>query len=1480
MVLSFFTSTASISHHFFIDTLFFNNYGIRYGIIGVVGFSFASFNNNTFIENSAKYGGSIALISVTLIVLEELAFINSNARQEGGSIYFLKNNKITFANSMFDNSSSDSDAGCFSAREIEQFIVQNISVMRSSANFNGGVCYLIKIQNLVINYMVINNSSASRGGVLFVDEKTNVLINNSHFKSGHSLISGGFAFIEGDDMDFTILNSSFFNFISTQDAAIIISSNIFNLTVFSSNFSSSQCENGGLGIIYLGGYSSNEKFFNFLNNSFFNNSALYGANIYYTSNSNLNVINIISYFNQGSLFDLESDSGGFILISSSFFTFTNYYSSDWSLNSLFTSSKCIIIINDTKIISNNGTMHLFELIMETNLIFNNSIITDYFSMKLNKNENFEFNSKIFQILNSKLTSRNSIIGYSSKIWNPYLQCISFDIKESVFFSFNDTYENISSSDVPFSFNFFKSHIEMEKISMRIFNFLENIFVIKKSNFLLNNISIRLEPNISNNRIRFFIHFDGVETNNKEIFMKIINCLFLSRFTNVFFIRNIYHVEIIDCIFSALYNDQSNILGRAIDAGNFFILLIYHSIFQNYLNNDIASCILMYSELPSATVNIIKTNFLKNQAYSSSVLYVRGNITLFIEQCLFQENKALTPSFKIKNSGKGGCMLIDCEYFKNCFVFLNDSIFENNFASTIGPTILFKSINNITFSNITFKNNVASINFTRYFSSMPILNYILNQSFLKETIELYYQKYPENRQRTWKILSEYESSGNFTIASGQPFNFSFLVADAFNQQLISESDMKSALICYPSADLQNISRLIIDRSSALSFKGFFFFEKVSIIVKPYSILNCSITYQYSDDFIFQSTNILNVNLDRSIIINITFFVRECILGELYQVDETCFRCFFGTYALHQPAKIDPSKKCSLCPKSAYCEGGNYLSPLKGYWRKSNQSNLVHKCLNAEACLGVGDDVETIKKYKLFDNLTELQKIQGICRNEYKGNLCYYCQKGLARYKQNAPCQECDILVIIYFKMAMSIIFIVLYVSAQAAIFGNIEKEDPHFALLIKMILNHLQTISMMDLMDLGLTYNFDFYFSIKDYLSFLSEDFFVIDCLIQEMEGNLLVNKIIFTILLPLILSIFMFLIWFVTLLYYSFITKSSFTQKTYDFLVEKMRITLLIFVFILYPEILKKGFSLLNCIIIDEITNLEVLRLSPDIECWSAQHIFWVLTVSLPGIIFWGILSPLFITLIIMINKKHIYQFLGDKEYSSIVEIIKNDSDKKFIILKKTIINIEKDLADKLFFGRKPPLKIEIGYIKKKQVFIESKEIKILEQKELEQMINFPSLKKEFKVNRPFSSKKKSQLIPEDPIIYRNSEKIINKPEYLLKNIEIEIKDLKLTHDDLDINKVLVQEEYNIQYDYQKIIEAKKIFPSKIIFKIPLKNMIVIRNLGFVYRGYRKEFFFWEIVMFSRKFIFILIGKFNNFKNYELYFILVLQFIILFYFSY
>ena len=81
------------------------------------------------------------------------------------------------------------------------------------------------------------------------------------------------------------------------------------------------------------------------------------------------------------------------------------------------------------------------------------------------------------------------------------------------------------------------------------------------------------------------------------------------------------------------------------------------------------------------------------------------------------------------------------------------------------------------------------------------------------------------------------------------------------------------------------------------------------------------------------------------------------------------------------------------------------------------------------------------------------------------------------------------------------------------------------------------MGIIGLIDFGWTLDFNFYFSFQDYISFLTEDFLVIDCFVQDINEDILVVKIIFTTILPIILSLFMLFIWVGLFVYFTFYQK-------------------------------------------------------------------------------------------------------------------------------------------------------------------------------------------------------------------------------------------------------------------------------------------------------------------------------------------------------
>lgn len=226
----------------------------------------------------------------------------------------------------------------------------------------------------------------------------------------------------------------------------------------------------------------------------------------------------------------------------------------------------------------------------------------------------------------------------------------------------------------------------------------------------------------------------------------------------------------------------------------------------------------------------------------------------------------------------------------------------------------------------------------------------------------------------------------------------------------------------------------------------------------------------------------------------------------------------------------------------------------------------------------------------------------------------------------------------------------------------------------------------------------------------------------------------------------------------------------FDYVIEKIRITIIVVVHILYPEILRKSFSLMNCREIDNATGLSTLALSPNVECWTSQHNSWVLKVALPGIICWGVFVPLLFLITLVRNRKLINE--------STLPV--NDN-----------FNIN----------------------------IQTKMDKYLEVEGLD-----------------LASEKKKEEHEQS----RNEEGNLNKDMERKKG---EVDDQENEFDELKKNQTSKRLSSN---SGRKKLDGE-FFPKLVI------------NFGYYYRGYRKETYFWEIVLFSRKFLLIFVGILTSF---------------------
>ena len=1260
----------------------------------------------------------------------------------------------------------------------------------------------------------INNSTSKNGGTFYFDDKTNSEVLYSDFLLSFSQISGGFAYISGDQMNISLVENSIINSYSKEEGGVIHSSNIDNLNLIRNKFYNSYLENYGVGLIYLEGYSTNKSIKKTIfleNNVFFNNSALYGSNIYYSSNSLLMLKNTSSIGNKGSLFSFESDSFGNIIFEDCKINLTNLDNNDMYLNSLFIIYKTSVIIIKTDMNLNFGNRNLFETFTDVHLVIKNSNIMDYFPQR---KANRFYQQVFFKLTKTNVSFSNNYVGYS-KFENFNEQIAFFELLHVKFETQEDLFAQIISQNVSFLFNFQYSNISINFSHFENINVQGSYFNIENSNFFLMNLDLKLKSIFEGT---FFFRCRNLASSNDYI-LELENCTFMNVNINVLDIRRISFLSIKNTNFSGSHLDNP-IITRALYLENIKFCLFKNIQISNFASDVGAGIYVIFDDANSnSSVEVLYSNFFKNIALTASTIYLRGNINLRIKECEFSENKALAnpnPNYflnnLISNAGKAGCILVDCEYFIFCSVEITNSVFKANFAEKMGPTVLSKTAKILVLKNSVFSDNKDGFKFTTSLAGLPLQ--------IKEN-RIFYQK------------SKYLNIMNDTIyevASGQPFFLSFSLLDSFNQIIFTENIAHGILTC---PDIT--SQLIIERGDGRAEQGIMNFSNIKIIYYPNSSLNCQIIIFYNEAVIFETYKETRQFLFRNVSYEINFRVRECIIGEIYQPDETCFECPIGKYSLRNPNILFGKQiKCWDCPLNAFCQGGNHITPNQGYWRSSNSSILILKCLSHGSCLGMNG--------RSFVELAEDEKVHGVCGENYKGNFCYFCQKGNARYQINSECIECEKLYYIYIKMVLSMLFIISYIVFQVNFLSKSNQDDPHETVLMKIILNHIQNLSLLKFSDYHLNVDVDIYISIENYFAFISEDFFIIDCLIQDIDQELLIQKIVFTSLLPLILTFLMILFWFLIFLYLVANKKAKGFNQIYNFMTQKMTMTLIIIIFVLYSEILKKCFSLLNCIRINENDNKSVLSLSPDIICWTSTHKFWILNVALPGIIFWGIIVPLIMIFVLCKHKKIIYHLIYTFETEN-----QNKNWRPFAFQEEVSYNrcisieLEKELAEKIFVGGVPPKKNQMNY-------------SILEKKcKIFQTVDF-FIKGKEEILKSFIPNNYKEINN----LFIDSDTLIKDPSQIYEFIDQNLKIRKvLSEDDLRSYSLRIKIE-NIEL-LQAIRQYKTSTRiSNISKKSNQETSFLINNIRFIFPGYRKESYYWEVLILSRKFSLTLISTFNE----------------------
>jgi len=266
------------------------------------------------------------------------------------------------------------------------------------------------------------------------------------------------------------------------------------------------------------------------------------------------------------------------------------------------------------------------------------------------------------------------------------------------------------------------------------------------------------------------------------------------------------------------------------------------------------------------------------------------------------------------------------------------------------------------------------------------------------------------------------------------------------------------------------------------------------------------------------------------------------------------------------------------------------------------------------------------------------------------------------------------------------------------------------------------------------------------------------------------------------------------------------------------------------------------------------LKSSPNVTCWGKQHLLWVLTIGLPGILLWGFVAPCLIFFGLYKFRFQIQTIIRENQEQQNLKIKKN----KTVTVQRISLDIEPWIKAKVLKGVKLPLKFEFNYKNQNEILKEMIEI---------------NEKSHFEILEISSESSNSHDF------------FIKDPKILFKYLKLDEKLAENIINEKDLEEHLAFVRYN--YQIENLKQDKKTRKNLIFFSdlppkehkiyFAEKKSTIFRSLGFIYKGFKPNFYFWEIVLFSRKMILIFLGVFTEFsqkssRDINLIFVLMVYF--------
>ena len=218
-----------------------NRAAVEGGALHAYRYSSIAVQSSKFTLNKARSGGSCLALFDCRLTFQDVTFFNSSA-DFGGVIGLLVGNTITIIGCTFAHNNALQSGGVLYAQHSKVVVKKHTTFKLNSANLFGGVIHATDNCTIIISTITFINNTADDGGVLSLLDNSVGLIKHSDFISNQANESGGAIYINKARIGVSCSRFNLSN--ANRRGGVMSASTMSEVYVTGSNFSCSKAKVG------------------------------------------------------------------------------------------------------------------------------------------------------------------------------------------------------------------------------------------------------------------------------------------------------------------------------------------------------------------------------------------------------------------------------------------------------------------------------------------------------------------------------------------------------------------------------------------------------------------------------------------------------------------------------------------------------------------------------------------------------------------------------------------------------------------------------------------------------------------------------------------------------------------------------------------------------------------------------------------------------------------------------------------------------------------------------------------------------------------------------------------------------------------------------------------------------------------------------------------------------------------------------------